>query len=279
MPEKINAQMVDAILEQLYAKRNEIDISINTMLLLKASDSIVVPEQLGSSGAAKSVSNGGGIASNAFFGMSLVDAAKKCIELKQARLNLQQIVAGLEQGGMPGQKPNTVYAALRRRESTVGDITRVDDLWGLKEWSAGISVGKASKAAQSKKGKKKGAKKAAKKAAKTTATAATPKLVVVERAPEKSETETAKQKSSTTIRDAAFEVLSKEGAPLHAEVLAERINKDYSKTTNQRALAASLKDDGEQRFDNIGHNTWALNKWPEEKKKLKAASATAQAAS
>ena len=273
MPEKINAQMVDAVLEELYAKRNEIDISINTMLLLKASDSIIAPENLGGSGVAKPVSNGGGIPSNAFFSMSLVDAAKKCIELKQARLNLQQIVTGLEQGGMPGQKPNTVYAALRRRESTVGDITRVDDLWGLKEWSAGISVGKTPKAAQGKKGKKKGTKKAAKKATKSTATAA-PKLVIVERVPEASQAEEGKPKSSTTIRDAVFEVLSKEGAPLHAEVLAERVNKEYNKNTNDKALAASLKDDGKQRFDNVGHNTWALHVWPEEQKKLKVASAT-----
>ena len=265
MPEKINAQIVDAVLEELYAKRNEIDISINTMLLLKASDSIVAPENLGGGGIAKPVSNGGGIASNAFFSMSLVDAAKKCIELKQARLSLQQIVAGLEQGGMPGQKPNTVYAALRRRESTVGDITRVDDLWGLKEWSSGISLGKISKAAKGKKGKKKGAKKAAKKAV-----TSKPQLVVVETKPE----EPQQAKRSITILDAAYEVLTKEDAPLHAEVLAERVNSGYGKNTNLKSLAATMPKDSTLRFENLKNNTWALSEWPASKK-VKAATATA----
>src|SRR5262245_32967036 len=115
MPEKINAQIdYDAVLSELYAKRDQIDVSINTILLLKGSGSVA------SNGAAVGTATkslpSGTIASNAFFSMSLVDAAKKCIELRQARLTLQEIVDGLAEGGMPGQKPNTVYAALRRRE-------------------------------------------------------------------------------------------------------------------------------------------------------------------
>ncbi|HEY6245399.1 MAG TPA: winged helix-turn-helix domain-containing protein [Pyrinomonadaceae bacterium] len=277
MPEKLNAQIdYDAVLEELYAKRGEIDISINTILLLKGSGSVVSPENL-DAGVIKPIRNGAAIPSNAFFTMTLVDAAKKCIELKQARLTLQEIVAGLEQGGMPGQKPNTVYAALRRRESTVGDITRLDDQWGLKEWSSGISLGNTSKT--SKKSKKKSSKKAAKKAAKsiTAKTATTPKLVVVEPPPpEPSQAKQAKVKSPT-IRQAAYEVLSKEGAPLHAKVLAERINKEYGKNTNLKALAGSLPDDGGQRFENIGNNTWALCAWSVEPKKATTAAATATA--
>jgi hypothetical protein len=62
-------------------------------------------------------------------------------------------------------------------------------------------------------------------------------------------------------------VLVKEDVPMHAGTLAERINTGYGKTTNLKALAASLKDDGQQRFENIGHNTWVLHEWSAEKKK------------
>jgi DNA-directed RNA polymerase delta subunit len=272
MPEEINAQ-IDAVIKELYAKRNAIDISINTMLLLKGSGSLVIPESLGE-GIVKPTINGGGIASDAFFGMSLVDAAKKCIELKRARLTLAQIVTGLEQGGLPGQKPNTVYAALRRRESVDGDITRVDDLWGLKEWSAGISLKSTSKAVKGKKGRKNGAKKASKKATKSASTETVkPKLVVVKETPAE-EPSQAKAGKSTTIRNAAFEVLTKEGAPLHAKVLAERINKEYGKNTNLKSIAGSLPDDGTQRFVNLKNNTWGLLDW-QDSKKAKSAVATA----
>src|SRR6267378_6348645 len=97
MPEKINAQIdYEAVLNELYAKRDEIENAINTILFLQGS---------GQSASSAGASNGGlrpvrtgAIPSNAFFGMSLVDASKKYIELSQAKRTLPQIVKGLEEG-------------------------------------------------------------------------------------------------------------------------------------------------------------------------------------
>src|SRR6185503_3767407 len=86
--------------------------------------------------------NGGAVPSNAFFGLGIGDAVKKYLELVQAKKTLPQIVKGLEDGGMPSQKPNTVYAAMRRRESVTGDIMRVGEEWGLKEWFSNVNVAK-----------------------------------------------------------------------------------------------------------------------------------------
>jgi DNA-directed RNA polymerase delta subunit len=272
MPEKENAPtQYDAVLADLYAKRDEIDSAINTILFLQGSGSTVA-STANANGAVRAT-RAGAIPSNAFFGMSLVDAAKKYIELSQAKRTLAQIVKGLEEGGMPPQKPGTVYAALRRRESTVGDIMKLGEEWGLKDWFAGISVGESAKTTKGKKGKKKSAKKAAnKKAAKPSATK--PQLVVVESKPEEATQAKAAKPKSMTILDAAYEVLTKEDGPLHAEVLAERVNQGYGKNTNLKSLAASLPDDSTLRFENLKNNTWALSEWPASKK-VKTTAATA----
>lgn len=263
MPEKENAPtQYEAVLADLYAKRDEIESAINTILFLQGSGSAVA--STGTVNGALRATRSGAIPSNAFFGMSLVDASKKYIELSQAKRTLAQIVKGLEEGGMPPQKPGTVYAALRRRESTVGDIMKVGEEWGLKDWFAGISVGEVakSKTTKARKGKKKTKKAPKAVASRTTKTGPSDAAT---RAPDKISSED--NASNITVRDAAHAVLLKEDAPLHAGTLAERINKGYGKHTNLKALAASLKDDGQQRFENIGHNTWVLHDWPDEKKK------------
>jgi HB1, ASXL, restriction endonuclease HTH domain len=274
MPEKTSApNSYETVLQDLYAKRDEIENAINTILFLQGSPPSAQPTSAGNGGTR--VTRAGVIPSNAFFGMSLVDAAKKYIELSQAKRTLAQIVAGLEEGGMPPQKPGTVYAALRRRESMAGDIMKVGEEWGLKDWFASISTGDGTKGRPPKaKSKKKSSKKRAKAASAARAETTTP--AEPNESDHSSEAKTGKAtKPDITVRNAAHAVLVKEDGPLHAEELAERINKEYGKNTNQKALAASLKDDATKRFDNIGHNTWVLHAWPPEKKKPKAAVAAA----
>ena len=272
MPEKDNAPtQYDAVLADLYTKRDEIESAINTILFLQGSGSTATPSGVANGGARPS--RAGVIPSNAFFGMSLVDAAKKYIELSQAKRTLVQIVKGLEEGGMPPQKPGTVYAALRRRESTVGDIMKVGEEWGLKDWFAGISISEVAKAkpTKGKKGKKKtrkAAKAVASKPAKTEPTD-TPTVDVPEEKPTKAK--------PMSILNAAHAVLEKEGAPLHAEVLTKRINESYGKNTNLKSIAATLPGDSTGRFDNIGNNTWVLRAWPDEKKKTKPVAVAATA--
>ncbi|MEN3325863.1 MAG: hypothetical protein V7638_670 [Acidobacteriota bacterium] len=275
MPEE-NSNAHDAVLAELYAKRDEIDTAISTILFLKGAGS-TTPE---ASGRRIATANGGAIPSNAFFGLGIGDAAKKYLELIQAKRTLPQIVKALEDGGMPPQKPNTVYAAMRRRESVTGDIMRVGEEWGLREWFSNIPKPKPAKTTKGRKSKKRSAKKAASKtpAAITKATTAEKKVVSITERQQPKEAEPPPKETKTTkpIKnvDAVFEILTKADIPLHADALVEKLKQDYGKTTNVKSIAASLPDDSTGRFENIGGNTWVLTEWPESKK-VKAATATA----
>ena len=271
MPEeKVNAYDAhDTVLNELYTKRDEIDAAISAILFLKGSGS-TAPET-----SVRRVASGNGLAipPNAFFRLGIGDAAKKYLEMVQAKKTLLQIVKALEDGGMPAQKPNTVYAALRRREVVTGDITRVGEEWGLKEWFSNIVTPKPAKNGKGKKSKKKAsAKKGASKSVTATAKKSAPIAVKTEETkpttpaePLRKEAKPAKGKSITVL-DAAHEVLTKEDAPLHADELAERINTSYGKNTNGKSIAATLPGDSTLRFMNIGANTWALMTWPESKR-------------
>ncbi len=280
MPEeKANAH--DEVLAELYAKRDEIEVAISAILFLKGG-SAATPE---SRGKVFTVTNGGAIPSDAFFGLGIGDAAKKYLELVRAKRTLPQIVKGLEDGGMPTQKPNTVYAALRRRESVTGDITRFGEEWGLKEWFSNIAKPKTTKTAKGKKSKKKAAKKATKASpASAKATTAERKVVpIAERQrPKQTEPTASVQKEAKTAKpisnvNAVYEILTKADKPLHAEVLVERLKQDYGNTTtNVKSIAASLPQDSTKRFYNLGGNTWALEIWRgSDRVKPKAATATA----
>ena len=126
------------------------------------------------------------------------------------------------------------------------------------------------KATRSKKHKKKSAKKASKASAPVT----TEPTSDIEAPPEKKPTPKAKPIS---ILNAAHAILDKEGAPLHANLLADRINAEYGHHTNGKSLAASLPGDSTQRFDNIGNNTWVIRQWPDEKKKTRPVAVAATA--
>jgi len=269
MPEeKPNAHVdYDAVLEELYAKRDQMDGAISTILLLKGSGS-VAPE---SSGRRTVVSNGSSIPSNAFFGLGIGDAAKKYLEMIQAKRTLTQITKGLEDGGMPTQRPNTVYAALRRRESVMGDIERVGEEWGLKEWFSNVSKKPATKVkAKAKKSKKRASKKVAK------AKSESPAKPEGQKTDKPKEAESLKADKPISNLNAIHKILTAADKPLHADVLVEKLKADYGKGTNIRSVAASLPQDSTKRFFNIGNNTWALETWRgTDRLKPKAAAATA----
>jgi len=255
MPEeKPNAQIdYDAVLQELYAKRDEMDGAISTILLLKGSGA-TTPE---STSRRVIATNGGSIPSNAFFGLGIGDAARKYMEMIQAKRTVPQITKALEDGGMPPQKPNTVYAALRRREVMTGDITRVGEEWGLKEWFSNIAKPKATKKGKATKSKKKASKKLGK--------IASPK----QESPSKPEPTKAKQPMAESQKadkpisnlNAVHEILTSADKPLHADVLVEKLKADYGKDTNVKSIAASLPQDATKRFYNVGNNTWALETW------------------
>jgi hypothetical protein len=79
--------------------------------------------------------NGGSkIASDAFFGKSIPEAAATHLANVRKKLSTQALMEAMEAGGLPKSKYNTVYAILRRRESQVGDIINMRGEWGLASW-------------------------------------------------------------------------------------------------------------------------------------------------
>jgi DNA-directed RNA polymerase delta subunit len=167
-----------------------------------------------------------------------------------------------------------VYAALRRRESVTGDIMRVGEEWGLKEWFSNIAKPKAAKAAKRKKTKKKTASKktASKASVANPKPASAPELKIVKSPEQKSDAQ-ANEKPISMV-DAVDKILEEADKPLHAGVLVQKLKTDYGKETNVKSIAASLPQDSVKRFTNIGGNTWVLERWPAPKK-VKAATATA----
>lgn len=86
---------------------------------------------------------------DAFFGMSIPEAAKKYLGLVKRKQTTKQIMEALERGGFPHQSKSfygTVFGVLSRRWKTEGDIVKVGGDWGLAEWYGSTVRAKAKKA-------------------------------------------------------------------------------------------------------------------------------------
>jgi hypothetical protein len=77
---------------------------------------------------------GGGVKPGTFLKMGIADATKKLLEAKRTKLSTQEVIEGLEQGGLPRGKYTTVYSVLARRQKQVGDIINMQGDWALAEW-------------------------------------------------------------------------------------------------------------------------------------------------
>lgn len=73
-----------------------------------------------------------------FLGMSIVDAAKKLLNLRKRAMTNTEILSEIQRGGLVlnGADPlNVVGSVMTRRFNNVGDVVRVArGTWGLKEW-------------------------------------------------------------------------------------------------------------------------------------------------
>lgn len=79
----------------------------------------------------------GAIRSDAFFGLTVVDAAKRFLAMKKRPCGTQEIVDALETGGFVHKAKNfyaTVHSSLLRREEALKDVVRVKRKWALSEW-------------------------------------------------------------------------------------------------------------------------------------------------
>lgn len=120
----------EQILADLKARRDQIDTDIASMEALR--------DRWGAtSGTTPSspTNSTGNIPSNAFFRMSIADAAIKLLGMAQQRLTINQIIDGLEKGGLPRSSYNSVYSILNRRAEANGDLEKLGSEWGLAEWS------------------------------------------------------------------------------------------------------------------------------------------------
>jgi DNA-directed RNA polymerase delta subunit len=233
----LNGQVdYEAVLADLLAKRDQIDAAIAAINLIKGS---------GGGTSAASSSAAGVVAPNAFFTMGIGEAARKYLEIVKGKQTVQQITKALEQGGMPPLRPNTVYAALRRREAVNRDIIRLGDEWGLKEWFSNVSLPKSltkTKPPKRRKTKAGGKVKSASKSEQSKAVAAP------------------KDDTNLSMIDAVEKIMVEAGKPVHAKVLVEELKK-YGKDTNVNSIRSSLPRDSKKRFVNVGENTWGLAKW------------------
>ena len=134
MPEFTNPY--DAVIADLEAKRAEIDSALQLMKRLR--------EGVGSttiSATALPSTNGNSpdlsvIPSDAFFNMTIGDAAVKFLSTWASRKpqGTRTIVDALDQGGLKGKKYQTVYGVLNGRRGRQGDVVNIHGDWGLAEW-------------------------------------------------------------------------------------------------------------------------------------------------
>ncbi|MGD0346184.1 MAG: hypothetical protein ABSA85_05470 [Terracidiphilus sp.] len=121
----------EAVIEDLEAKKAQLDATITMLRALSGLGTLGITPPNGPSGGG----NGGTkIASDAFFGKSIPEAAVIHLGNVRKKLSTQALMDALEAGGLPKSKYNTVYAILRRRESQVGDLINMQGEWGLAAW-------------------------------------------------------------------------------------------------------------------------------------------------
>ena len=84
-------------------------------------------------------------APDAFFGLGLIDAAKKYLSGVKAPRSAKEIAQALVSGGFTTTSKdfnNTVFSVLSRENKQDGAIVKVNTGWGLPEWYPGLKRGK-----------------------------------------------------------------------------------------------------------------------------------------
>lgn len=124
-----------AVLADLEAKRDKLDAAIEAIRLVSG-----MGASTGSSVEGKRVgSDTQDLSDDAFFGMSVPDAAKKYLGIVRKTKSTKEIAEALLKGGMPSRSQNfsnTVYMGLLREEKA-GGVTKVGTKWGLASWYPG----------------------------------------------------------------------------------------------------------------------------------------------
>lgn len=127
------------VLADLRKQRDELDQTIKVLENLGGIASAAgTASGAGSANGDGEASEGGELAEGAFHGMSIVDATKKLLAMRQRKMGNPEIAKELAAGGLvmnSADPVNTVGSVLTRRFNQVGDVVKVArGTWGLKEW-------------------------------------------------------------------------------------------------------------------------------------------------
>lgn len=130
-----------AVLADLRAKRDKLSAAISALEELwgvapgdeEGHDEFPVPPNRSNAGSSPAV-----IQSDAFFGLSIVEASKKLLGMAKRPQSAEQIADALRRGGMLNTSknfPNTVMSVLNRNDKAGGDIVKVGPgSYGLASW-------------------------------------------------------------------------------------------------------------------------------------------------
>ena len=127
----------EAVLADLHSKREQIDQAITVLVALRSGSAAPAGPRSGDAATENGIVETAGM----YLGMSIVDAAKKLLNLRKRTMANAEILAELKAGGLvlTGADPlNVVSSVLTRRFNNVGDVVRVArGTWGLKDWYPG----------------------------------------------------------------------------------------------------------------------------------------------
>jgi len=138
--ETLGIDPYDAVLADLYAKRDQIDQAIAAIESLRGGASPGSFAGVSARGSAGDIraANQGADGPGALLGLSIADATKKLLAAKRVPLKNPDIATLFRAGGLVLNSKdwtNTIGAVLTRRSVEIGDIVKVDrGTWGLKEW-------------------------------------------------------------------------------------------------------------------------------------------------
>ena len=142
MPEFANPY--DAVIADFESRRAQIDAAIQFMRNMRETMGTVLAVPIpgatmpmGASSASAADFDFGSIPSDAFYGLTIVDAAIKFLGMVRKPQPTNKIIDAFERGALKGKKYPTVYGVLNRRKEQVGDIVNVNGDWALAEWYGG----------------------------------------------------------------------------------------------------------------------------------------------
>lgn len=127
-----NSTSIDAVIADLIAKRDRLNVAIEELQALQGNASITPASgNLGMSGAMPT------IRSDDFFGMTVLDGAKKFLGMTKRPQNARTVTEVLKKGGylFSSGNPITTVASVLNRALDGGGIVRTGKgMFGLAEW-------------------------------------------------------------------------------------------------------------------------------------------------